>query len=209
MTAQIDNNTLASEESISKTIDALSKNNFNPILATSREEALKKIIELIPEGSSINNGTSKTLQEIGYVELLKKKDHNWDNLHETVLEEKDPEKQSHLRKLSTISDFYLGSAHAVTENGEIMVASNTGSQLPHLVFTSPNIILVVGAQKIVKNLDAAFKRLNDVVIPQEDERMKGVYGVGTTHAKTLILHKENPMMGRKIQVIIVKEKLGF
>lgn len=203
------NNNLASNDSIKKTVSSLTNNNFNPVLVDTKEEALKKIIELIPEGSSVNNGASKTLQEIGYLDLLKKKDHNWDNLHETVLEEKDPVKQEHLRKLSTISDFYLGSAHALTENGEILIASNTGSQLPHLVFTSQNIILVVGAQKIVKNLDDAFKRLNDVVIPQEDERMKGVYGVGTTHAKTLILHKENPMMGRKIQVIIVNEKLGF
>lgn len=201
--------TLASEDSIQATINSLNGNGFFPSVVDSKETALKEIIKLIPEGSSINNGTSKTLKEVGFVDLLKEGGHNWDNLHETVLEEKDPVKQSHLRKLATISDFYLGSAHAVTENGEILIASNTGSQLPHLVFTSQNIILVVGTQKIVKNLDEAFKRLNEVVIPQEDERMKGVYGVGTTHAKSLILHKENPMMGRKIHVILVKEKLGF
>jgi len=202
-------NTVANEESIKKTISSLSENGFLPIEVDSKEEALKKIIELIPEGASVNNGTSKTLQEIGFVELLKAGDHNWDNLHEAVLKETDPVKQSHLRKLSTISDFYLGSAHAITEDGQILIASNTGSQLPHLVFTSQNIILVVGAQKITENLDGAFKRLEEVVIPLEDERMMGVYGVGTTHAKSLILHKENPMMGRKIYVIIVKEKLGF
>ncbi len=206
---QIKYTSLASETSIKKTIESLSKNGFIPTVADSEKEALAEIIKLIPEGSSINNGTSKTLQEIGFVDLLKAGDHSWENLHETILEEKDPKKQAHLRKLSTISDFYLGSAHALTENGEILIASNTGSQLPHLVFTSQNIILVVGAQKITKNLDDAFKRLNEVVIPQENERMMGVYGVGTTHAKTLILHKENPMMGRKIYVILVKESLGF
>lgn len=155
------------------------------------------------------NGSSKTLQEIGFIELLKTNNQNWDNLHEKVLEEKDPEKQNKLRKLSTISDYYLGSAHGITEEGEILIASNTGSQLPHLVYNSQNIILIVGTQKITKNLSGAFERLNKHVIPLENERMMGVYGIGTTHAKTLILHKENPMMGRKIYVILVKEKLGF
>lgn len=202
-------NQLADISVITQTINSLKANGFLPILASTKEEAFKKIQELIPNDASVMNGTSATLREIGYVDHLKEGKHNWDNLHEKVLAEKDPEKQNKLRKHSVISDFYLGSAHAVTKNGEILIASNTGSQLPHLVFTSQDIILVVGAQKIVSNLDEAFKRLNEHVMPLEDERMKGVYGVGTTHAKTLILHRENPMMGRHIYVIIVNEKLGF
>ncbi len=202
-------NQLADISVITQTINSLKINGFLPVLASTKEEAFKKIQELIPNDASVMNGTSATLREIGYVDHLKEGKHNWDNLHEKVLVEKDPEKQNKLRKHSVISDFYLGSAHAVTKNGEILIASNTGSQLPHLVFTSQNIILVVGAQKIVSNLDEAFKRLNEHVMPLEDERMKGVYGVGTTHAKTLILHKENPMMGRHIYIIIVNEKLGF
>ncbi len=92
-----------------------------------------------------------------------------------------------------------------------MVASASGSQLPHLAFTSPNIILVVGEQKIVTDIPAGFKRIDDVIVPQEDVRMKSVYGPqsGTLHAKTLILHKEHPAMGRKVHVIFVNEKLGF
>jgi len=202
-------NQLADNSVVSETVNSLKANGFHPLVVNTKEDAFKKIQELIPNDASVMNGTSATLREIGYVDHLKEGKHNWNNLHEKVLAEKDPEKQSKLRKHSVISDFYLGSAHAVTEKGEILIASNTGSQLPHLVFTSQNIILVIGAQKIVANLDGAFKRLNEHVMPLEDERMKGVYGVGTTHAKTLILHKENPMMGRQIYVIIVNEKLGF
>jgi hypothetical protein len=91
----------------------------------------------------------------------------------------------------------------------MIIVSNTGSQLPHLVFTSPNIILVVGNQKIVSTLSEAFARVNEVVVPKEDVRARKVYGMGTMYAKTLILHKENPMMGRKVHVIIVNESLGF
>ncbi len=202
-------NELADNSAVLKTINSLKANGFLPIQVSTKEEAFEKIQDLIPGDASVMNGTSATLKEIGYIDYLKEGQHKWNNLHEKVLAELDPEKQSKLRKTSVISDFYLGSAHAITQNGEILIASNTGSQLPHLVFTSQNIIFVVGAQKIVTDLDEAFKRLEEHVIPLEDERMKGVYGVGTTHAKTLILHKENPMMGRQIYVIIVNEKLGF
>lgn len=202
-------NELAKNQEVLETINSLKTNGFLPILVDTKEEAFEKIQQLIPHEASVMNGTSATLREIGYVDYLKKGKHKWNNLHEKVLAELDPEKQSKLRKTSVLSDFYLGSAHAVTQNGEIMIASNTGSQLPHLVYTSQNIIFVVGAQKIVTNIDEAFNRLREHVIPLENERMKGVYGVGTTHAKTLILHKENPMMGRQIYVIIVNEKLGF
>ncbi len=202
-------NELADNSKVLKTVESLKENGFLPILVNSKEEAFEKIQELIPDDASVMNGTSATLREIGYIEYLKQGGHKWNNLHEKVLAELDPEKQAKLRKTSVISDFYLGSAHAVTQNGEILIASNTGSQLPHLVYTSQNIIFVVGAQKIVENLDEAFQRLDEHVIPLENERMMGVYGVGTTHAKTLILHKENPMMGRQIYVILVNEKLGF
>jgi L-lactate utilization protein LutC len=182
---------------------------FNPILVASKEEALAKIQEIIPEGASIMNGASETLREIGFTDLLKAGAHKWNNVHDAVLAEQDKTKQTTLRRQSVLSDYYLGSAHAIAETGEIVIASNSGSQLPHLAFTSPNVVLVVGAQKIVPTLADAFLRLEEHVVPREDVRMKGVYGFGTTHAKTLIMHKENPMMGRKVHVIIVNESLGF
>jgi L-lactate utilization protein LutC len=205
----MDFTSLASDETIATTSAALAANSFLPQVLNTKEEALEKIKELIPEGASVMNGASETLHAIGYIDLLKSGQHKWNNLHDAVLAETDTVKQAALRKQSVLSDFYLGSAHALTEKGEIVVASNTGSQLPHLAFTSPNIILVVGAQKITPTISDAFRRIDEKVIPLEDVRMKGVYGYGTLHAKTLILHKENPAMGRKVHVIIVKESLGF
>lgn len=200
---------LASKELIDTASKALGDNSFTPYHVNTKEEALAKVKELIPDNASIMNGSSVTLSEIGFVDYLKSGNHKWNNLHEAVLAESDPEKQSLLRRQSVVSDYYVGSVHALSATGELVIASNTGSQLPHLVFTSPNIVLVVGAQKIVPTLGDAIKRLEDYVISLEDERMKEMYGFGTTYSKTLILHKENPMMGRKIHVIIVDEKLGF
>ncbi len=200
---------LALTTSIDTTVTALIANGYHAEALDTKEEALTKIKEYIPQGASVMNGASQTLQEIGFVDYLKSGTHGWNNLHEAVLAEKDPAKQAMLRKQSVISDFYLGSVHALSETGEMVIASNSGSQLPHLAFTSPNIILVVGKQKITPTLEDALKRVEEHVIPLEDERMKGAYGFGTLWAKTLIMHKENPAIGRTVRVLIVKESLGF
>lgn len=201
--------TLASTASVEKAFQHLKENNFDVITVTTGAEALQEIKNRIPKGASVMNGASTTLNQIGFVEYLKSGTHGWNNLHANILTEKDEAKQAELRKYSVVSDYYLGSAHAVTEDGKIVIASNTGSQLPHLAYTSPNLILVVSTKKVVPNLEEALKRIQEDVIPLEDERMKSVYGFGTLWSKTLILNKENAAMGRKLLVIFVEEDLGF
>ncbi|MEN9328661.1 MAG: hypothetical protein RI947_1469 [Candidatus Parcubacteria bacterium] len=205
----MDYTTLASDDTVKRVSDALTAKGFLPQIVKDGAEALETIKTLIPAGASVMNGSSTTLQQIGFIDYLKSDDHKWNNLHANILAEKDPEKQAKLRKESVLSDYYLGSVHALSETGEMIIASNTGSQLPHIVFTSPNIIFVVSTQKITSSLETAFKRLEAHVIPLEDVRMNKAYGMGTTHSKTLILHQENPMMGRKVHVLLVNEKLGF
>ena len=82
--------TLASNEVITKTVGSLTANSFMPEVISTKEEALARIQELIPKGSSVMNGASKTLAEIGYIDYLKAGQHGWNNLHETMLAEKDP-----------------------------------------------------------------------------------------------------------------------
>lgn len=200
---------LASKESIEKASAALSAHKFLPMTVGTGAEALECIKKTIPKGASVMNGASTTLQQIGYVDYLKAGQHGWDNLQETVFAEKDPAKQAALRKQATISDFYLGSVHAVTETGELVIASNSGSQMPSLAFTSPNIILIVSTKKIVPALQDAIERIEKHVVPLEDERMKKTAGYGTAHNKTLILHAENPAIGRQVHVVFVNEDLGF
>lgn len=201
--------TPASPETIKKTSEALTANNFLPVEVNTKEEALAKILELVPAEASIMNGSSTTLREIGFTDLLKSGNHKWNNLHDGVLAETDKEKRAKLRRESVLSEYYLGSAHAITETGELIFASNSGSQLPHLAYTSSNIVLVVSTQKIVPTLADAFRRIEEYIVPLEDERMKKAAGYGTQWSKTLILNKENAAMGRKVHVILVNEKLGF
>jgi len=206
----MDYTTPASKEVLDATVLALTANNFLPEIVATKEEALARIKALIPQGASIMNGSSTTLQQIGFVDYLKEGAHGWNNLHAAVLAETDKEKQVALRKQSVVSDFYLGSVHALSQTGELVIASNSGSQLPHLAYTSPNLILVVSTKKITPSLATALERVESHVVPLEDARMKTAAGYGTMHAKTLILHKENPALGRKVHMLLVEDaSLGF
>jgi L-lactate utilization protein LutC len=201
--------TLASKEVVDKVVEQLAARNVEAIVVETGADALAKIKELIPANASVMNGSSRTLEEIGFVEYLKSEKHGWNNLHQQILSEKDPDKQSELRKQAQLSEYYLGSVHALAESGQFLIASNTGSQLPHIVYTSPNIIFVVSTKKIVPSIEEAMKRLEEYVVPLEDVNMQEKYGVGTSVNKVLIFNKENPMGGRKIRMILVNESLGF
>lgn len=200
---------LATSDDIKKIIEALKVNNIEAELVGSGKEALERIMSLIPKGVSVMNGSSKTLEEIGFIEYLKSGNHSWNNLHEAIVKETDPQKQANLRKQALLADYYLGSVHALTMDGKMLFASNTGSQMPHLVFSSSHLILVVGAQKIVANMNEAMLRLEEYVIPLEDKRMMGLYNVHTFPSKVLMFNRENPKSGRKVMVLIINEKLGF
>lgn len=140
---------IASDSVIGKTVEALKERNIHAIIVNTKEEALKEIKKLIPKGASVMNGSSTTLNEIGFVGYLKGGTHGWNNVHENILNEKDKAKQSRLRKESVLADYFLGSVHAITEAGQLMIASASGSQIPSYAFTSDNVIWVASANKIV------------------------------------------------------------
>ena len=200
---------LADKETVQKVIVALKERGVEGIYVENGTEALEKIKELIPTGASVMNGTSTTLEQIGYLEYLESGKHGWNNLHAGVIAENDKKKRGELRKWAALSDYYLGSVHALAESGEFIVGSNTGSQLPHIVFTSPNLIFVVSTKKIVKNFQDAMERLKKHVVPLEDKRSMKAYGVGTALNKIVIFNGENPGLGRKVRMILVNEDLGF
>lgn len=200
---------LSSPEIVKKTSENLTQKGYATFIVNSDIEAMAKIKELIPAGSSVINGASVTLEQIGFVDYLKSASHGWNNLHQGVLDENDPAKQSLLRKQATISDYYLGSVHALLESGEFLIASNTASQLPSIVYNSNHLIFVVGAQKIVPTLTAGFSRLESYVFPKEDEHMKAKYGMGTQLNKILIFKGESSFLGRKVAFILVNQELGF
>lgn len=200
--------TLASDEVIATTIAALKERGIEAETVATKEEALARVKELIPIGASVNNGASTTLQEIGLVEYLKGET-PWVNLHAKVLAEQNPDMQKKLRQEAYFADYYLGSVHAMAQTGEIVIASNSGSQLSPIITTSPNVLFVVSTKKIMPDLDSALKRLHEHVVPLEDARMKSTGASGTMLSKLLIFEREPGFTGRAVRVLFVKESLGF
>ncbi|MDO8559873.1 MAG: LUD domain-containing protein, partial [bacterium] len=102
-----------------------------------------------------------------------------------------------------------GSVHALAQTGEFVIASNTGSQLPHIVYSSPDLLFVVSTKKIVPTLADGLQRLEQHVLPLEDSHMMEKYGVHTMPSKVVLFRRENPMLGRKVRMLLVSEDLGF
>ena len=200
--------TLASKEVIKRTMEALKTRNVNAELVNTKEDALTKINALIPPGKEVMTGSSTTLDQIGFTDLLKSGKHPWKNLKGQILSEKDPQKQIELRKKSVTSEYFLVSVHAVVETGEILIVNATGSSIPSDAYSSDNVIWIVGTQKIVPTLEEGFKRIREYCVPLEDKRMKSIGSPGTTIGKYLIFEREINK-NRKINLIFVNEKLGF
>lgn len=198
---------LPTDEVIKKTTQAVEDRGIKVIIVNNRDEALNKLKEIIPDGAEVMTGSSITLEEIGFVDLLKSGKHPWRNLKAALLSEKDPQKQAELRQKSVTAEYFLGSVHAIAQTGEIVVASASGSQIPAYAFSSPNVVWVVGAQKIVPTLDEAIRRVREYVLPLEDARMKKAGFPGSTIGKLLTLEYE--MTPNRITAIFAKEKLGF
>jgi acyl-CoA hydrolase len=118
------------------------------------------------------------------------------------------DKESEKRKLGNGPDYAVGSVHAVTEDGKILIASNTGSQLPAYAYGAGKVVWVVGTHKITKDLDAGMKRIYDYVLPLESVRANKAYGVpGSFVSKLLIINKE--VSPGSLIIIFVPEVLGF
>lgn len=199
----------ASQATLEKVVKALEQRNIHVFVVENKEAALAKVRELIPAGAEVNNGASTTLEQIGFVDLLKSGQHPWNNLKAAVVAEQDPEKQAKLCKEGILSDYFLGSVHAITEDGELVTASASGSQLPSYAYSSKNVIWVAGTQKIVPTLDKALQRIREYVFPLEDARMNKAMGMGSAINKILIVEREGLKSGRKLHLVLVKEQLGF
>lgn len=174
-----------------------------------KEEALEKIKKSIPNAASVMTGGSMTLRAIGFTEFLNSGTHKWRNLMAEALSEKDNEKKLQLRQQSTLADYFIGSVNAISKTGELVFASASGSQLPAYAYSSNNVIWVAGSHKITPTLDEAIRRVREYVQPLNDKRTKDAGFGGSPIGKLLIFEGESRILGRKLNLILVEEVLGF
>ena len=198
--------TPASAESISRTIEALAARNVDAVLVESREAALAKLKELVPEGCEVFVSTSETLDTIGYTEYMHGND-RYVNLHDHMLAQPDAAAQREFRRTTTTADYFVGSVQAIAETGEIVVASGSGSQIGAFAYGARRVIMVAGTQKICATLAEAEARTRGYTLEMHDRWLEGRGGSAAPIGKFLVMEHE-PVVGR-ITMILIPESLGW
>ena len=196
---------LASEEQITRTVQALESNGIHTVVAENGEEAKRLFFEMIPDGSEIFLGASRTLEHLGIKDIIDKSG-RFDALRPKMMAMNRETQSKEIRKLGGTPDYAAGSVQAVTESGQVMIVSNTGSQLGPYASGAGKVIWVVGAQKLVKDLDEGFRRIEEYSLPLEEQHMQQLYKIGTNVSKILIVSRE--VRPNRTTMIIVKEVVG-
>lgn len=197
---------LASRESIDKTVKSLVQNGIEVKVTNSTQEAKKIVLSLLPKGTEVFTQTSVTLSTIGLDSDINESG-KYNSVRNKLYSMDRNTQKNEMKKMGGVPDYSLGSAHAVTEEGHIFIASNTGSQLAAEAYGADRVIFVVGTQKIVANDREAIKRIYEYSLPLERERAKKAYGIISNVNKILIINGE--VVPGRITVVLVKENLGF
>jgi acyl-CoA hydrolase len=203
---------LASDDQITRTAAALETNGMRAIVVDTGDEARHQVFNLLPAGAQVLTMTSRTLETIGVAEEINEPSEmtespRYDAVRPRLLQMDMQTQWPEMRRMGASPDYAVGSVHAVTEHGEVFVASASGSQLAAYVSGAGSVIWVVGSQKIVPDRDAAFQRIYEYSFPREDERAREAYGIGSGVNKVLVVNRE--FLPDRITVILVKQELGF
>ena len=197
----------ASEEQLQKAKEVLENNGFKVFILDDLVQAREKVAEIIPKEIRSVHSYISNLQKAGI-----DKDANESGKYVSVRDlfmplAGKPEKAVKMRRIGSGSDYALGSVHAITlDKGHVFIASASGSQLPQYVYGASNFIWVVGAQKIVKDVDEALDRIENYTFHLEDKRAQKAYGSGSSLNKLLIYRKEPAGRGT---VILLRQAVGF
>ena len=204
--AEMEFSRLASKQQIRAVARALEQSGITARVVDSGEEARAAVRSILPVGAEVFNNTSRTLEVIGVAEDIERS-----GLYQPLrprLYRMDREMQGReIRQLSAAPDWVVGSVHAVTEQGSLLIASASGSQLGPIVSGAGHVIFVIGGQKIVPDFNAGLRRLYEYCFPLEDRRAREAYGVPSGVNDILVINKA--IAPGRITAILVNESLGF
>ena len=196
---------LASDARIERAAKALEANGIHTLIAQNAQEARRMFFELVPQGAEIFLGASVTLEALG-IQAEIDKSGNYNALRPKIFAMDRATQGKEIRKLGASPDFAAGSVQAITEDGHLLFASKTGSQLGPYASGAGKVIWVAGAQKIVKDVNEGLRRIEEYSYPMEQEHMHQLHNIDTSINKVLIIKRE--FRPERATLIIVKEKLG-
>jgi hypothetical protein len=187
------------------TAEALRARGFAVLTPASVAEARRAVLDLLPDGATVSTGASATLAALGITEAIES-DSRLSAIRPVTSTMDRATHGNEIRRMLAAPDVMLASAAAVTQDGRVLLASGSGSQIGPIASGAGRVILVIGAQKVVPDLEAAYERLTETVFPLENARAMAAYGMGASINQTLVLHAG----GRgRITVVLVPEALGF
>jgi hypothetical protein len=197
---------LASERAVRAAAAGLESRGIHAIVVDTATEARERLLELLPGQGTVLEASSKTLQGIGLTsEMLVAK--GLEPVRPKLTELMRTGRYDEARRLGAAPDAVVGSVHGITEEGQVLIASATGSQLGSYVSGAGRVIWVVGTQKIVRDLSEAERRLDEYTYPLEDARARSVYGKPSFIGKVLVVHRE--IVPGRVTAILVRQPLGF
>jgi hypothetical protein len=197
--------TLPDDETLEATVLALEEHGSSVEVVDDLDAARETVLARIPEGSSVMTNTSVTLDETGIAGAINDGG-PYESLRTKMLALDFETQAQEMKTIAGSPDFALGSVHAITREGVLVIASASGSQLAQYAWGAANIILVVGAQKLVPTLDDARDRIFEHSLKLEDARAMAAYGQNSAVGKILEIHQERP--GR-IHVVLIRQSVGF
>jgi L-lactate utilization protein LutC len=196
---------LPEEKTLTETVVALEEHGFSVDVVDDFDAARDAVLARIPEGSSVMTNTSVTLQETGIAAAIDE-DGPYESMRNKLMTLDFATQLPEMKALAGQADYALGSVHAVTRDGALVIASASGSQLAAYAWGAPNVIFVIGAQKLVPTAEAARERIYQHSLKLEDARAYAVYGMNSYVGKILEIHQETP--GR-IHVVLIRQVVGF
>ena len=197
--------TLPDEHVLQATVVALEEHGFSVEVVHDLDAARQAVLARIPHGSSVMTNTSVTLAETGIADAINN-DGPYESARNKMLALDFATQAQQMKAIGGQPDYALGSFHAVTRDGTLVIASASGSQLASYAWGAANVIFVAGAQKLVPDLAAAHDRIYAHTLPLEDARAQAAYGQHSQVGKLLEIHQELP--GR-IHVVLIRQVVGF
>jgi hypothetical protein len=195
---------LPDDETLAATVAALAARGFGTEVVDGLDAAREAVLARISHGSAVATNSSVTLEETGISAAI-----NDDGRYDSARKVLTLDRATQMREIKAIMlqpDFALGSVHAVTRDGTLVLASALGSQIAAYAWGAANVILVVGAQKLVPDLATAHERIHQHCLELENQRALGVYGRGSYIGKILEIHQDEP--GRT-HVVLIRQSVGF
>jgi acyl-CoA hydrolase len=193
------------EQALASTTTALEEHGFSVEIVDDLEAARKAVLARIPEGSSVMTNTSVTLDQAGIPDAINDSG-RYDSARVKMAGLDFATQVREMKAIGGQPDYALGSVHAVTRDGTLVIASASGSQLASYAWGAANVIFVVGAQKLVPTLEAARERIYQHSLVLEDARAIAAYGQHSQVGKILEIHTELP--GR-IHIVLIRQVAGF